>query len=102
MFSLKTDQIKMEDSVVATWWDYGYASMLFNNLPTFTDPGSHGVNANYFIANVLLSENQQYVADTLRFLARGGLNNLDIPVDDSAELKSKIFQTEKNQHPQFI
>ena len=55
MFSLKTDQIKMEDSVVATWWDYGYASMLFNNLPTFTDPGSHGVNANYFIANVLLS-----------------------------------------------
>ena len=24
-----------DNSVVATWWDYGYASMFFNDLPTF-------------------------------------------------------------------
>ena len=29
-----------EKSVLASWWDYGYASMLMNGIPTFTDPGS--------------------------------------------------------------
>ena len=29
-----------EKSVLASWWDYGYASMLMNGIPTFTDPGN--------------------------------------------------------------
>ncbi len=75
-----------EKSVVATWWDYGYASMLMNGLPTFTDPGSHGLEVNYFVADALLSSNPVYAADTLRFLARGGLNSLEAEVENRTDL----------------
>ncbi len=75
-----------ENSVVASWWDYGYASMLMNGLPTFTDPGTHRSNANYFIADALLSSNPVYTADTLRFLARGGLSSLETEVENRTAL----------------
>lgn len=84
-----------EKSVLASWWDYGYASMLMNGIPTFTDPGTHLSNSNYFIADVLLSNNQNYSADTLRFLARGGLINLKTPIKNRAEL-TKIMFSERN------
>ena len=74
------------NSVVASWWDYGYASMLMNGLPTFTDPGTHRSNTNYFIADALLSSNPVYTADTLRFLARGGLNSLESEVENRTAL----------------
>ncbi len=79
-----------EKSVLATWWDYGYASILMNGIPTFTDPGSHLSNSNYFVADSLLSNNQNYTADTLRFLARGGLLSLKEPVEDKTNLIKKI------------
>ena len=75
-----------ENSVVASWWDYGYASMLMNELPTFTDPGTHARNTNYFIADALLSNNPVYTADTLRFLARGGLFSLAAEVENRTAL----------------
>ena len=80
-----------EKSVLASWWDYGYASMLMNGIPTFTDPGTHISNSNYFIADALLSNNQSYSADTLRFLARGGLLNLKTPIENRAELTKIMF-----------
>ncbi len=85
-----------EKSVLATWWDYGYASMLLNGLPTFTDPGQHLSNSNYFIADSLLSNNQSHSADTLRFLARGGLFSLRENIDDRAALLQKI-KTDRDQ-----
>ena len=75
-----------ENSVLASWWDYGYASMLMNGMPTFTDPGTHGRNTNYFIADALLSNNSVYTADTLRFLARGGLSSLEAEVENRTAL----------------
>ena len=48
-----------------------------NGIPTFTDPGTQLSNSN-FIADALLSNNQSYSANTLRFLASGGLLNIKI------------------------
>ena len=79
-----------EKSVLASWWDYGYASMLMNGMPTFTDPGQHLSNSNYFIADALLSNSQNHSADTLRFLSRGGLSSLKENIEDKAELEQKI------------
>ncbi len=84
-----------DNSVLASWWDYGYASMLMNGLPTFTDPGYHGRNTNYFIADALLSNNQVYTADTLRFLARGGMSSLGEKVENRTAL-TKIMIAERN------
>ncbi|MDC0461553.1 hypothetical protein OAM34_00925 [Alphaproteobacteria bacterium] len=99
MLFLNQTEIQSEKSVVASWWDYGYASMLFNNLPTFTDPGSHGGKSNYFIADALLADNQAYTADILRFLARGGLDSLDMAVANSSELRKKILADRSKQAP---
>ena len=85
-----------DKSIVASWWDYGYASILMNGLPTFTDPGLHTLEVNYFIADALLSSNQTYTADTLRFLARGGLNSLEgIIVDRTALTQIMIDNRDK-------
>ena len=91
MSFLNSKNIQSKDSVVASWWDYGYASMLFNNLPTFIDPGTHGGKNNYFIANALLAKKQSYAGDLLRFLARGGLDKMDIQPRNSLELREKIL-----------
>ena len=89
----------IEKSVVASWWDYGYSSMLFNNLPTFTDPGSHGSNVNYFIADALLSNNQQRTANTLRFLARGGLKSIKQPLKNKDVLFERIMSDRDKSAP---
>ena len=88
-----------EKSVLASWWDYGYASMLMNGIPTFTDPGTHLSNSNYFIADALLSNNQSYSADTLRFLARGGLLNIKTPIENRAELTKIMFSERSKEAP---
>ncbi len=88
-----------EKSVLASWWDYGYASMLFNGLPTFTDPGQHLSNSNYFIADSLLSNNQSHSADTLRFLGSGGLTTLKENIDDRDTLLKKIKSNRDEQGP---
>ena len=95
MLYLNNGHLNSEQSVVASWWDYGYASMFLNGLPTFVDPGAHGAKANYFIANTLLTDNQLFAGDTLRFLARGGIDKLNEPVANSNELKNKIFLDRK-------
>ena len=86
-----------EESVMASWWDYGYASMLFNGLPTFTDPGQHQNYNNYFIADALLSNNQSQSADTLRFLARGGL----LEMRASSEFRNKQNLIRKSEMVEF-
>ncbi len=88
-----------ENRVVASWWDYGYASMLINGLPTFTDPGTHGSTTNYFIADALLSSNPIYTADTLRFLARGGLSSLEADVENRTALTQKMIDTRDKPAP---
>ena len=91
--------IGKEDSVMASWWDYGYASMFLNGLPTFTDPGQHQNYNNYFIADTLLSNNQSRSADTLRFLARGGLNSLNVELKNKAELNQIIMDDRSKPSP---
>ena len=48
------------NSVVATWWDYGYASMLFNELPTFHDGGSQTTPTTHFVATAFLDAYQTH------------------------------------------
>ena len=83
--------VGQEEGVMASWWDYGYASMFFNGLPTFTDPGQHQNYINYFIADALLSNNQSQSADTLRFLARGGLLEKRVNVANLAN-RAELYQ----------
>jgi dolichyl-diphosphooligosaccharide--protein glycosyltransferase len=49
-------------------------------------PWDTSKNTNYFIADALLSSNPVYTADTLRFLARGGLSSLEAEVENRTAL----------------
>lgn len=61
-----------ENSVVATWWDYGYASMFFNGLPIFHDGGTQTTPSTHFIATAFLDADQTRSIGNLKFLATKG------------------------------
>ena len=67
--SLKTTA-DPENSVVATWWDYGYASMFFNGLPTFHDGGAQTTPSTHFVATAFLDADQARSIGNLKFLAQ--------------------------------
>ena len=60
------------NSVVATWWDYGYASMFFNDLPTFHDGGSQTTPTTHFVATAFLDAEQARSIGNLKFLSTKG------------------------------
>ena len=69
--SLKTTA-DPENSVVTTWWDYGYASLFFNGLPTFHDGGAQTTPSTHFVAKAFLDADQARSIGNLKFLATRG------------------------------
>lgn len=63
---------RTEETVVATWWDYGYMSMFVNGYPTLHDGGMQTTPVTYFIANSLLSRSQEDAAERLNQLTLNG------------------------------
>ena len=75
---LKLDTIATSDkSVVATWWDYGYASIFFNNLHVLHHGGSHRKPTSHLFAYALLSSSQAETKGILQFLASQGTDSLN-------------------------
>lgn len=68
--------VRPDQSVVATWWDYGYASIFLNNLPTLHDGGSQTTPITYFVARSLLASDQTEMIETLRFLVTQGKEDI--------------------------
>ena len=58
-----------EDSVLLTWWDYGYAINDATGLSTFHDGGSQMSPKTYFIARSLISTDQDELHDITQYLA---------------------------------
>ena len=65
-----------ESAVVASWWDYGYASLFFNEIPTLHDPGNQNYPVTHLVARSLLETDQRVTAAMLRYLARDGLEGI--------------------------
>jgi len=61
-----------DQSVVASWWDYGYASIFLNDLPTLHDGGSQTGPATHFFAQTMLGSDQASMVGTLQFLLSNG------------------------------
>ncbi|MDC0246769.1 hypothetical protein OAK64_03015 [Deltaproteobacteria bacterium] len=58
-----------EDSVLLTWWDYGYAITDATGLATFHDGGGQQSPKTYFIARGLISSDQDELYDITQYLA---------------------------------
>ena len=61
-----------ENAVIATWWDYGYASRLFNDYATLHDGGAQKTPVTHYVARALLAPSQAETAAILKFLAADG------------------------------
>ena len=66
-----------QGSILATWWDYGYASILFNGYNTLHDGGQQTTPVTHYFARALLSETQSQSNAILHLLSGGGLEVLD-------------------------
>ncbi len=64
--------VPASNAVIATWWDYGYMSMLINGRPTLHDGGSQTTPTTHFIANNLLRRSQKEAALELKMLGNAG------------------------------
>ena len=76
-----------DGAVIATWWDYGYASLLFNGYNTLHDGGKQTSPVTHYVARSLLAETQKETYAILHNLASGGLQELQDNSDsfDAAE-----------------
>ena len=61
-----------KQAIVATWWDYGHASLYLNGLPTLHDPGLQATPTTYFVAKALLDGDLKRAINTLRFIGTEG------------------------------
>ena len=71
-FAAVNGQYDPESTVVATWWDYGYASTFLNNLPVLHYGGAVNTATTHFMARAFLDEEQTASFGTMKFLANQG------------------------------
>ena len=79
-----------QNAVIATWWDYGYASMFLNNLPTLHDGGSQTTPTTHFVARALLEQTGSLSIGTLKFLSTKG--HKDIAASNSLRELETAFR----------
>ena len=87
--SLKTG-VDPQNAGVVTWWDYGYASMFLNGLPTLHDGGSQTTPTTHFVARALLEPGRSQGIGTLKFLSTQG--HKGIAASDSLENLETAFR----------
>lgn len=61
-----------KDSVLLTWWDYGYAITDATGLATFHDGGGQTSPKTYFVARGLISHDQDELYDITQYLSTEG------------------------------
>ena len=88
-----------QGSVVATWWDYGYASALFNGYRTFHDGGTQNTPMTHYIARALLAKSQDETYAILQNLADSGMQGISDNSDSFAELEAHILGEVADQTP---
>lgn len=82
-----------ENAVMASWWDYGYSSLLFNKLPVMADGGTQVAAPTFMMAKALLASTQRETAAILTFLAREGGNGIESHSSSQKTLFRHIHDT---------
>ena len=79
-----------DDAVIATWWDYGYASRLFNDYATLHDGGSQKTPVTHYVARALLAPSQAETSAILKFLAAEGQRGIAANAQSIASVEQAI------------
>ena len=67
---------KRPESVVATWWDYGYASIFLNNMNVLHDGGGQTSPVTHYTAKALLASQQSETVGIFKFLVNEGVDGI--------------------------
>ena len=78
---------------MASWWDYGYSSLLFNKLPVMADGGTQVAAPTFMMAKALLASTQKETAAILTFLAREGGDGIQSHSSSQKSLFRHIHDT---------
>jgi len=65
-----------KNSVIWTWWDYGYAFQLYARRATFHDGGSQGSPKTYFIARSFATNSPEEAWNITSFITNYGLTGI--------------------------
>ena len=76
MTAFKALEDLKKPGIIASWWDYGYASRFLNGAPTLHDGGNFTGPATHFMARALVTNDLNQTAAILRFLVRDGTHFL--------------------------
>ena len=68
-------------TVVASWWDYGYASTFLNKLPVLHYGGAVNTATTHVVARALLDENRGASIGMLKFLSMEGSRGVNSQPD---------------------
>ena len=71
-FAALEGQFDPAETVIATWWDYGYASTFLNKLPVLHYGGAVNTAATHVVARALLDEDREASIGMLKFLSMEG------------------------------
>ena len=80
-----------EDAVIATWWDYGYTSMLLNDYATFHDGGVQTTPTTHYVARALLAPSQAETSAILKFLAAEGQRGIAANAQSLASVEKALI-----------
>ena len=76
-FASLDGQFDPAKTVVASWWDYGYASNYLNQLPVLNYGGAVNTPATHILARALLDKDQHNSLGMLKFLSTEGIQGVD-------------------------
>ena len=80
---LKIRENTPEDTILATWWDYGYFLQDKGRRGTLFDGGTQDMQRTYFVSRALATENEELSANIFRMLSGSG--------DEGCDLMLSIF-----------
>lgn len=90
------------DTVITSWWDYGYLFEAVGDRPTTFDGGSQNNPRAYWVGKALLTTDENLSAGILRMLTSSGdlgyltLENYTRDTAKSVEILDKILPVDKN------
>ena len=94
-FASLDGQFNPADTVVATWWDYGYASTFLNKLPVLHYGGAVNTAATHIVASALLDDDQTASIGRLKYLSTDGSRGINSQPSTDALIKASRDAAEK-------
>ena len=91
-----------EKGVAVTWWDYGYWLNFLSGLSTVHDPGTQRTPKTYLVAKSLMSNNQEFSANILKYISTKSLYEISNDAQSISKLGKAIDNTKNPDVPVYF